>query len=1214
MKIRFFFLALWLLTVSLLSSQTNEELYSIHFLKKSITPEANAGSFLDSYNETEELIFQNKFFKIIQFYDIPTNEIKDSLNSEGIHLISYLPEKSYVASFSSSFNKKSPILHCIRSIIKISSEYKLSIALYEENYPEYSLAEIGKINLIASYFPNLEPAMVRQAFQVAGYAVVEQYDYSRAVKINVPISDINKIAQLPFVLFLEPVGPEPIPDNYTGRTLHRSNALATDYSTGRHYDGSGVVVELQDDGIIGPHIDYEGRIAEQFPTNNGGNHGDHCAGILMGAGNVDPKGEGTASGSTLYVYNAPPAYPGFYNIPDDYGNLGVRITSTSYSDGCNIGYNFLARMLDQQVRTYTSLMHVFSAGNDGNSNCGYGAGPGWGNITGGHKMGKNVITVGMVGWDDDLSDISSRGPAHDGRIKPDLVAKGRDVYSTVDPNTYDFKLGTSMSCPAVAGTFAQLFQAYREHYAGQDPKAELMKAILLNTTDDLGNPGPDFKFGYGRINALRAVKVIEEARFDSGYINQGDINSFQVDVPSGVEQLRVMISWTDYEAVQFSNWTLVNNLDLTITDPEANTWLPWKLSHYPDPDSLDLPAFQGVDDRNNVEQITIDNPQAGTFMIDIEGFSIPQGPQSYALVWEFITDDVILTYPVGGESLVPGDSEVIRWDAFGTDGTFLLQVSMDNGSNWDTIIAELPGEERFYLWTVPPAITGKALLSITKGSSVSITEAPFSIIGVPCNFEINWACEEFVHLSWSPVMGATSYEILTLGEKYMEPLETTTNNSVIALDPNIDTDTWFSVRAIGPDEAIGRRAIAIDRQAGPFNCFPIDVMIEAIPTATWGIYQSGTMDLTDVTVMITVRNFGIESIINLPLKYQLDNNDVVGEIYSGTIEPNEVLTFQFTETIDISTVGEYSIKAWVDHPDDQNPDNDLVESPIEVIDGTSVSLGYEQTFDNWSNCTSAPACELIICELEDGWINLDNNIYDEHDWRTYSGNTPSPFTGPDSDHTTGNSSGQYLYMEPSISCLNKKAFILTPCINLSNSNSPILSLWYHAWGPDIGQLHVDLFDGNIITEDITTPVLGSQGDTWNEMLIDLSPWIGNVVALRIRGVTSCNDYGDLAIDDILVTNLTGMDKAEQKANSNLRLYPNPASSILQLRITNEYIGLIQVKIENLNGMQIRSGMLQKTEKILKTSIDISLIDNGLYIISGLDENGEILFRSKLLKL
>jgi hypothetical protein len=1214
MTLKSFLIAFLLLSVSILRAQYDQEAHPIYYGSATITPENNAEIFLDKYNLESESIFQDQFYKIVQFYNIPTIEMKESLRAAGITLFDYLPVNAYLASFSIAFDKEVYALASIRSIIEIENKYKLSPSLYEENYPDCAIMDDGSIKLIGSYFPNLDPYDVKQAIQSQGYTIVGQNDFAKAMNLKVQIGDIEKLAELPFIYFLEPIGPEPIPDNYTGRTLHRSNALVTNYSTGRHYDGSGVIVELQDDGIIGPHIDYEGRIPEQFPTNNGGNHGDHCAGILMGAGNVDPLGRGTAAGSMLYVYNAPPAYPGFNNIPQDYGNLGVRITSTSYSDGCNTGYTFLARMLDEQVRIYPSLMHVFSAGNDGNSDCGYGAGPGWGNITGGHKMGKNVITVGSVAWDDELSDISSRGPAHDGRIKPDIMGKGIDVYSTDDPHTYRITSGTSMSCPAVAGVLAQLFQAYREHYGGQDPLAGLMKAVILNTADDLGNPGPDFKYGWGRINALRAVKVIEEERFENGTILDGEIITHQINVPDDLAELRVMICWTDYEAALNSDWALVNNLDMKMTDPAANTWLPWKLSHYPDPDSLNEPAFRGVDNRNNTEQITIDYPTPGMYTLNIEGFSIPQGPQAYSIVWEFISEEVILSYPVGGESFVPGETEIIRWDASGDNETFALELSMDNGLNWDTIAADLPEENRYYSWAVPPGPTGRALIKITKGSSVSITDAPFSIIGVPCNFEVDWACNEFVHLTWSPVVDATSYEILALGQKYMEPLENTTNTSIIVTDTNVSGSSWFSVRALGPEEAKGRRTYALERQTGSFNCYPTDVMMEAIPTAEWGIYQSGSMDLSEVNVIVKVRNYGTETISNLPLYYQLGSHSVVSETYADTIEPNEVITFQFLETIDLEVAGNYSLKAWADYEDDQNPENDLLESTLEVIEGMSVSLGYEQSFDNWAICTSAPACEAIICELSDGWLNLDNIIYDDHDWRTYSGGTPSPYTGPTTDHTTGSLSGQYLYMEPSLFCLNKAAFINSPCIDLTNGTSPILTLWYHAWGPEIGQFHIDLFDGNKIIEDICPPILGNRGDDWEELQVELSPWNGKVIALRLRGITSCGQYGDFSIDDFAVANLTGIDHVRKWDDSYLNIFPNPTSGTFHLHFTDDYTGLIQIRVEDLFGRLIWSNNIQKSEKVMNSIITLPPVDKGLYFISGYGVNGEVLLKSKLLKL
>ena len=90
------------------------------------------------------------------------------------------------------------------------------------------------------------------------------------------------------------------------------------------------------------------------------------------------------------------------------------------------------------------------------------AGSGWGNVTGGHKQGKNVIAVANLTLTGELASSSSRGPAADGRIKPDIGAKGSSVNSTVPTNDYDLKTGTSMSCPGIAGVMAQVYQGYKE--------------------------------------------------------------------------------------------------------------------------------------------------------------------------------------------------------------------------------------------------------------------------------------------------------------------------------------------------------------------------------------------------------------------------------------------------------------------------------------------------------------------------------------------------------------------------------------------------------------------------------------------------------------------------------------------------------------------------------------------------------------------------------
>ncbi|MBK7697020.1 MAG: S8 family serine peptidase [Saprospiraceae bacterium] len=139
---------------------------------------------------------------------------------------------------------------------------------------------------------------------------------------------------------------------------------------------------------------------------------------------------------------------------------------------------------------------MFSAGNSNNQNCGYGAGNQWGNITGGHKIGKNVLTAANVQINGLIDPSSSRGPTKDGRLKPDVASRGNGQLSTQDGNIYQVGGGTSAASPGVAGTAALLYQAYKNFNKGINPPSALIKATLMNTATDIGTPGPDYVFWF----------------------------------------------------------------------------------------------------------------------------------------------------------------------------------------------------------------------------------------------------------------------------------------------------------------------------------------------------------------------------------------------------------------------------------------------------------------------------------------------------------------------------------------------------------------------------------------------------------------------------------------------------------------------------------------------------------------------------------------------
>ncbi|HZK09193.1 MAG TPA: S8 family serine peptidase [Bacteroidales bacterium] len=1166
----------------------------LHFKNLTIEPQANANHYLATANIAGEQTFNGSFYKIVQFSQIPTADQRRELVEAGIRLLDYIPEKGYFAAFRNDFSRVDAEAFSLRSIIDITPDIKLAPMLYSESYPDHALRANGKIGLLVSIFPDVDAEAAYRALLSQNVEVSAPAEGNEFFSVTADIDQIQNLASLPFVVYLEPMYPDPEPENFTGRTLHRGNAIATGMSAGRHYDGTGVNVMLQDDGDVGPHIDFAGRIAAQYVGYYGGDHGDHCAGIIAAAGNINPLARGNAFGATLYIYSAAPQYPGFTQIPSHYFSNEIRVTSTSYSNGCNAGYTSLARMLDVQLNIYPALVHVFSAGNDGTSNCGYGAGPGWGNITGGHKVGKNVITVANLNETDGLSNSSSRGPAHDGRIKPDISAKGTDVYSTLPDNGYGFKTGTSMSCPGLAGVMTQLFDAYRQLNGGSDPTGGLLKAVVLNTAEDLGNAGPDFRFGWGRINALRAAKVLEENRYDSATIETGQTFIHTFEVPENTAQMRVMVYWTDYQASVNANVALVNNLDITVTDPDNNVWQPWVLNHFPDPDSLNKPAIRGIDDRNNMEQVSLDMPAAGTYSLSVEGTSVPQGPQKYYIVYEFIPEAVVLTFPVGGEQLAPGTEELIRWDAMGDDEPFSIELSMDNGETWEVVKENINGKDRHFRWGVSNAANGNVWMRITRGEYVSQTEGAFTIMTPPRNLTIDWACDNALHLSWTEVPEATEYTIYQLGEKYMEPFATTTINSFIVDNINSSNTYWYAVSAGTTAGAESMRTNAVKKSPGTFQCHQSDAWLTAAPSVDWGLFQA-CMELEALDVTVEMKNFGVEPITNPEFGYQLDAGVIYTETYFGTIQPDSTILFTFSDPVSIIEIGDYVLKTWVDYAPDNNPDNDLLITNLEVIEGAFFLPGNIQTFDNFETCIPAPLCELLNCELAENWINLPNLEKDDVDWRVWHGSTSTYNTGPSADHTTGTSEGIYLYTEPSVICFDKEAIMMSPCIDLTGGVSPALDFWVHAYGADIGRLHVDLFDGSTIHRDIMPPIIGNQGDEWKNVVADLTEYNGKKIGLRFRVFTAGGQRGDLAIDDIAITDVTAI-KNLNVGPGVLNLYPNPTNGLVNITLENAGTERFALDIYDIYGRAVYTKAIAPVDGKIVHATDLSRLPGGVYFV------------------
>ena len=826
--------------------------YTITFQDETFEMPENINTFQwDQFPDSAHL--SDGYIGWIQFYETPSQSVQDAFAANGLDLISYIPHHTYVFRFPQNTSVSFLQNNGVRSIVPIQGRFKLSQNLRTGNIGNWATDGSNYI-VTLQHYPYVDTQYVITDLAAQQISVQTEYAGSNNLDLVIPADCLEELSNQPYVKWVEVITAPSVPDSDKGRTIHRANLLDTQTPGGNNFTGEGVGTLCRDDGPVGPHIDFEGR--HQGPlgqVGNGQSHGDGVSGIMSGAGNLNPANRGMAAGADLYVvwYNS-----SFLDTPTvNLINSGdVQVTNSSYSNGCNAGYTTVTQTVDTQSNTIPSLLHVFSAGNSNGLNCGYGAGTQWGNITGGHKQGKNVIATANLFEDGSLVSSSSRGPAHDGRIKPDISAHGQGQISTNQNHGYQTFGGTSAAAPGIAGVSAQLYQVYMDQNGGAFPDAALVKAAMMNTANEMGNVGPDFKFGWGLINANRAAKLIQDNRYLSDDVSQGNANTHMISVPANTTQVRFMVYWSDPAATPGSSPALVNDLDLVVTDPGNTSHLPWVLDSTPNPANLDAPATNGIDRLNNVEQVLLNNPAAGTYEVEITGFNVPQGPQEYYVVYEIITDNLVLTYPNGGEALRNTGSGVrLHWDAVNTAASFVLEYSLDNGGSWSNI-GNAAATASTFNWSVPNEVSGEVLVRITSGSYSDTSDDVFSLASVVGGLNVIQVCETEATFTWNALTDAEEYDLYILGEKYMEVAGTTSNTEItLPIADGENDDIWYAI--VGKNNTEGWRTIRTNARfhgAGLLDCNPL-----GIDDATLSNISMSPNPANDiVTISLADANFG----------------------------------------------------------------------------------------------------------------------------------------------------------------------------------------------------------------------------------------------------------------------------------------------------------------------------------------------------------------------
>lgn len=353
-------------------------------------------------------------------------------------------------------------------------------------------------------------------------------------------------------------------------------------------------------------------------------HGTHVFGTLAGdAGTPGLRDghDGVAVSARLVVCDIArgavmsPALADHSGYFDPAYDAGARVHSNSWGTTPSSVYGIAARQQDAYVWAHRDLVILRSMGNSGPDG-----------TMRPEAAAKSVLAIGSTTNDaasEAVVDSSSRGPAADGRVKPDLVAPGACITSAdlFSPTSYVCWSGTSFATPVAAGSAALARDLYAKGLGPSgipvDASSALVRATMIASAEPIAAAAPDGVEGWGRPELARALDDLALAQDEDLALTTGATWTTTIEVPAGATA-RIVLAWTDAPAAAGASIALVNDLDLELEAPGGAI--------------LRGNADLGAPDRANVvERIVATGLAGGTYTIRVSGWNVPMDAQPFAL-------------------------------------------------------------------------------------------------------------------------------------------------------------------------------------------------------------------------------------------------------------------------------------------------------------------------------------------------------------------------------------------------------------------------------------------------------------------------------------------------------------------------------------------------------------------------------------------------------
>ncbi len=625
-----------------LSTLTIKVLFSLALLEHSANALILNGKEVDFSNNKEQTTLKtraltNKYKTIIVKFNTPlSKKNKEKFYNSGVSSIVYAGELSYY------FYAKELVLE------KIDYQDSTFVAK-ADMLSEYRMATSGLstfgfdsfINLNVLFLQELSDSELKEYFKTNGIdaTIVRSIKELKEAKIRVASLDLEKLKELPLIQYMDKSqtlttvnGIKETRNAKSAENINASKLWGAEYEL----NGENIRVGVVDGGSVrDTHQEFNSNGIKRVinKTNADTNfHATHVVGTIIGDGDK-AQAKGMASKATVFSY-------GFNSVSfssailELYKRDGTLLSNHSYgySDKVKLGiYDSEASIQDKAVYNNPFLNVFQAAGNDGDvsgyADFGIIKGPG---------NSKNIFTIAALNMSSSgVAKLSSTGPTTDGRVKPDLSVRGEYVNSATNESdsSYASMSGTSMATPAATGAAALIMQQYKKTTGRFDIRHDVLKSIMVNTAVDKENIGPDYKVGFGMIDAKASVDVVRTLSTSKPLVTIGTIShNTQRVYPFSISKqmlFKTTISWVDKEANPSNPVSLVNDIDIKLVNVESGrVYHPYTL----DKNNPDLAAIQTKANRvDNIEQIEVYNLPQGNYELVVKGEKIISNNQEFAI-------------------------------------------------------------------------------------------------------------------------------------------------------------------------------------------------------------------------------------------------------------------------------------------------------------------------------------------------------------------------------------------------------------------------------------------------------------------------------------------------------------------------------------------------------------------------------------------------------